>query len=101
MTFPPKSDPEPATGPIFPKQASEGLVLIDERRSATLAAVRRHAPSKEGNYLRAYGGKSLRAAITAKCLDCTCDQVNEIKRCPVTQCPLWQYRPYSKGGRHE
>ena len=31
-------------------------------------------------------------AIRAKCLDCSCGQVKEIRLCPVTKCPLWPYR---------
>lgn len=31
-------------------------------------------------------------AIRAKCIDCTCDQTAEIRRCPIKTCPLWPYR---------
>lgn len=31
-------------------------------------------------------------AIRLKCLDCTCNQPAEIRRCPVTECALWRYR---------
>lgn len=31
-------------------------------------------------------------AIRAKCLDCTCGQMNEIRLCTVTDCPLYEYR---------
>lgn len=31
-------------------------------------------------------------AIRAKCRDCTCNQVVEIRECPITDCPLWEYR---------
>ncbi len=31
-------------------------------------------------------------AIRAKCLDCSCWQVKEIRECPVNLCPLWHYR---------
>ncbi len=31
-------------------------------------------------------------AIRAKCLDCSCGQVKEIRECPVMTCPLWPYR---------
>ena len=31
-------------------------------------------------------------AIRAKCLDCTCGQVVEIRNCPITECPLYEYR---------
>lgn len=31
-------------------------------------------------------------AIRLKCLDCTCGQPNEVKLCPIKNCPLWNYR---------
>ena len=44
-------------------------------------------------YDRAMSGKSLRAAVTAKCQDCMCWQGTEIKRCNIVTCPLHPYRP--------
>lgn len=31
-------------------------------------------------------------AIRAKCLDCCCDQAEEVKLCPVEKCPIWPFR---------
>ena len=31
-------------------------------------------------------------AIRLKCLDCCGGNHAEVRRCPVTQCPLWRYR---------
>lgn len=31
-------------------------------------------------------------AIRAKCLDCTNGQNVEIRECPITDCPLYEYR---------
>ena len=31
-------------------------------------------------------------AIRAKCLDCCCDQREEVKLCPAKTCPLWRFR---------
>ena len=31
-------------------------------------------------------------AIRLKCLNCRCDQVQEIKDCTITRCALWPYR---------
>ena len=31
-------------------------------------------------------------AIRAKCHDCCCDSAQEVKLCPVTDCPLYPYR---------
>ena len=33
-----------------------------------------------------------RAAIRAKCLDCSGNNRAEVRRCPVIGCPLWPYR---------
>lgn len=39
-------------------------------------------------------------AIKAKCMDCTCQQYNEVKFCTIENCPLFPFRlgknPYSK-----
>ena len=31
-------------------------------------------------------------AMRAKCLDCCCGEVKEVRNCPATECPLWPYR---------
>jgi len=31
-------------------------------------------------------------AIRAKCLDCCCGQMKEVKECTITRCALWPYR---------
>lgn len=31
-------------------------------------------------------------AIRAKCKDCTCNQLLEIRDCEIFSCPLWIYR---------
>ena len=31
-------------------------------------------------------------AIRAKCLDCCCDQAEEVKMCPSENCPLYPFR---------
>lgn len=31
-------------------------------------------------------------AIRQKCLDCCCDNMSEVRKCPMTKCPLWRYR---------
>lgn len=37
------------------------------------------------------GGRVLRA-VRAKCVDCCCGQLAEIRRCTAYRCPLWPYR---------
>ena len=31
-------------------------------------------------------------AIRAKCLECCCDSVPEVRSCNIKKCPLWPYR---------
>ena len=31
-------------------------------------------------------------AIRAKCLDCVCGSAQEVRLCPITDCPLYPYR---------
>lgn len=31
-------------------------------------------------------------SIKAKCLDCCCDSLSEVKLCPAKTCPLYQFR---------
>lgn len=42
-------------------------------------------------------------AIRAKCLDCSCGNVYEVTKCPIKDCPLYEYRsghnPALKGKR--
>ena len=59
-----------------------------------LERVSRYAPKRIGIFRRAYGGKSLRAAATAKCIECNAWQPAEVARCGIEGCPLWRYRPH-------
>lgn len=31
-------------------------------------------------------------AIRAKCIDCCCGSMEEVKLCPASDCPLYEYR---------
>ena len=42
---------------------------------------------------KAMTGRSLRAAVRSKCLDCMCWQPGEVKLCTCVACPLFPYRP--------
>ena len=53
--------------------------------------------SMRKTFMDAYEGKAgLRAAIKAKCQDCSSWQREEIANCEARGCPLWNYRPYQK-----
>lgn len=49
--------------------------------------------SCQGIYKKAYGGSKANA-VKAKCLDCTCNQRDEVRNCTAVTCPLWIVRPY-------
>lgn len=36
--------------------------------------------------------KNLLMAIKAKCLDCSCGSIGEVKRCEIPTCPLYPFR---------
>lgn len=38
-----------------------------------------------------YGWHPIKA-IRAKCVECSADQINEVRNCTVTSCPLYEYR---------
>ena len=64
-----------------------------------IRAYRKSIPDlHDGAYRRGYdkamAGKSLRAAINAKCLDCCCWQKSAVRDCSVVTCPLHPHRPY-------
>lgn len=48
--------------------------------------------AKNHGLVRRAANGSRQAAIRLKCLDCTCDQPNEIRKCPIKDCPLYLYR---------
>ena len=41
---------------------------------------------------------SMKYAIRAKCWDCACGQKEEIKLCHITDCSLYNFRPYKLSG---
>ena len=95
----PKPEPDDLGKDLGPpsklsKQAREGLVSKQERRSRRLDMVRKLVPSKLSQFKRAYAGKSLRAAINANCLDCMGYEQASVKRCRILDCPLHSVRPY-------
>ena len=57
------------------------------RHLAADIAVAREAGHKPQSPLR---------AIRAKCLDCSCYQISEVRLCEAVKCPLWPFR----AGRH-
>ena len=54
--------------------------------------------SLKGLYRKAHLGLSKATALKVKCLECSCNNREEIRSCPVESCPLWNYRPYQLKG---
>lgn len=62
-------------------QALENIIPIDKKQSYQ-------------NLLNKAGTGSLKALVQLKCLDCSNYQKQEVKLCPVNNCPLHAVRPY-------
>lgn len=56
----------------------------------------KHNGAYRRKYDKAMRGRSIRAAIDIKCLDCMSWQATEVKDCPVVTCTLHPYRPYRR-----
>ena len=82
--------------PKVEKQVPEDRDRIVQKRLDRLTEVSRYAPTKKGHFLTAYSGKSRKAAIAAMCIDCSAFYQEEVRRCTVVACPLWEYRPYKQ-----
>jgi len=68
---------------------------MDEATKDKVDAYAAHIPQiYQSSYKTAMKGRSLRAAINSKCLDCTNWQRTEVKHCPIPTCSLYPYRPY-------
>lgn len=65
---------------------------MTEEQKAKLQEARKlsHAAGTDGPiYLKRW---SPIKAIRAKCMDCSCGSSEEVKQCPVSSCPLYEYR---------
>lgn len=60
-----------------------------------------YMPNSYSNLVNRVKRGSAVAAIKLKCLDCANFQPKEIKYCPITDCPLWAFRPYRTGEGEE
>ncbi|MFH0809858.1 MAG: hypothetical protein V2A77_05250 [Pseudomonadota bacterium] len=70
--------------------------IFETRRKHRANIPGKHHEAYRLNYDKALEGKSLKAAIKAKCLDCMCWEATEVKLCPCVACPLYEIRPYAK-----
>lgn len=89
---------EPLIRSPLTKQDKRLLALVRAREKISQSGVQRE--SVRDPIQRAKNNpRSKVAAIHAKCCDCCGTSENpgwmtEIRKCPVTSCPLYQFRPY-------
>ena len=86
-------------------QVARAAAMLRRKKGPVISPERQAAIDKRHNempqtyrkiYLKAVHCKSMRAALTAFCLECVIDQRIEIQKCTDLGCPLWGYRPYQK-----
>jgi hypothetical protein len=77
------------------KQKSVNPLCEKERQE--LKKVSEYLSPAVGVFERAFSGKSLAAAVKARCIQCSCYSKPEITKCRVTDCALFRYRPYQGG----
>jgi len=68
-----------------------------EKEEQELKKVSEYLSPSVGVFQRAFSGKSLAAAVKARCIQCACYQKPEITKCRVPDCALFRYRPYQGG----
>jgi len=67
-----------------------------DRKEAVKARLNEMPAKYRRTYLKAVNRKGMAAAIESFCLECCCDQREEIRLCSDLACPLWRYRPYGQ-----
>lgn len=77
-------------------RSKEKPVISPERQVAIDKRYGEMPKIYRNTYLKAVHCKSMRAALTAFCLECVIDQRIEIQLCTDLGCPLWGFRPYQK-----
>ena len=70
----------------------ENLNLPPDQKNQIIERLHHMPPALRRLYLQAFKGKSLRAAVTAKCWDCMAWHRSEVHKCPVLACPLYPFR---------
>jgi len=82
--------------------APSGTATFDRKNAAQAEALGWATPLYRNALRRVFLAQGTpRAAIKAKCLECTGYERDEITTCTGYGCPLWAYRPYqarSRGG---
>ena len=78
-----------------PKLALESFRgMLDGQRDACAKRLAEMSSPCRMTYVRAMGGKSLKAAVKAFCMECVGWQREEVRLCTALACPLYPYRPF-------
>ena len=72
---------------------SAKLPLSARDKVAILKKLAGMPTSLRGRYLRAMGGRALRAAVTHQCIECMGYDRSAVKGCTAPACSLYPYRP--------
>jgi hypothetical protein len=94
----PTQAPDFGSEPCPPATSARGTT----KERVPLPVLRSYTPAKFQPLVDRIEDGSIRAAVKLKCLECSSYQVEEIRLCTVTGCPLHSVRPYQEGvGRLE
>ena len=76
------------------KSAAKGLTALAEYREKVKSGEIIRTKSLNPEERAKANPTSMKYAIRAKCWDCACGQKEEIRLCPITDCSLYNFRPY-------
>jgi len=76
------------------KSAAKGLTALAEYREKLKSGEIIRSKSLNPEEKAKQNPTSMKYAIRAKCWDCACGQKEEIKLCTITDCSLYNFRPY-------
>ena len=80
------------------KSAAKGLTALAEYREKLKSGEIIRSKYLNPEEKAKANPNSMKYAIAAKCWDCTCGQKEEIRLCYITDCSLYNFRPYKLSG---
>jgi hypothetical protein len=78
------------------RKATPDTWIYEPKQATMLQNVSEDGPSHLGAFKAAFSGKSRAEAMKAMCLQCVWMDVDAIRECSASECPLWALRPYQK-----
>lgn len=79
-------------GRTFIKQSEK--IKKDGEKQEGLKELERRTPKNYHSLIKKIRQGNKGAGIRLLCLECSDYHTDEIKNCPIQQCPLWIFRPY-------